>query len=177
MLEVPHFAQYIDVEEPHWKERTCAIVSLVMILNYYGKDVEVEEAMERGFKIPVKDPKLGIVGGYDPNFGWRHDAIVGLAQYYGFESYRTENDSIEHLLESLAKDEPVMVNIYKNFDPKEGGHLAVLTGYYVNEKTGEIISLFVNDPVGVPYKYKNQGIPYDVFMQGWKKRAIYVKNS
>lgn len=173
-IEVPHYAQYIDVSDPHWQERTCAIVSLVMVMSYYGVEVDLKEAIEIGQNIKVKD-KTGTVDGYDPRFGWRHDAIVGLAEHYGFEAHRTEDDSIENLLETISRNEPVIVNIYKNFDPKEGGHLAVLTGFFSDDKAGEIISYFVNDPIGVPYKYKNQGIPGEVFEKGWKKRAIYVK--
>lgn len=165
VIEVPHFAQYIDVLDPYWKERSCAIVSLCMVMNYYGKEVDVHEVLELGLKQCE----------YDPKVGWRHDVIVSIAKHYGFEAHRTENDSINTLLESLSKDEPVIVSIYKNFDPTEGGHLAVLTGYFVNSKTGEVISLFVNDPIGLPYKYKNKGIPLDVFEKGWKKRAIYVR--
>lgn len=176
MLEVPHFDQYIDVVDPQWQERTCAVVSLIMVMEYYGKEVEVEEAIERGQKVKVKDP-TGIVDGYDPNFGWRHDAIVGLAKEYGFIAERTENDTVENLIENLSKNRPVLVNIHKNFDPKEGGHFAVLTGFFSDDKAGEIISFYLNDPIGVPYKYKNKGIPFDVFMDGWKKRSIYVKKA
>lgn len=176
-IEVPHFAQYLDVEDKSWQERTCAIVSLVMVMSYFGTEVDVNEAVEVGQSIKIKDPKRGMVGGYDPNFGWRHDAILALAKKYGFEAYRTEEDTVENLLESLSKNEPVIVNIYKNFDPKEGGHLAVLTGFFSDDKAGEIISFYINDPIGIPYKYKNMGIPYDVFMKGWKKRSIYVKKA
>lgn len=173
IIPVPHYAQFIDVDDPKWKERSCAIISLAMILSYHGKEIDVKEAIEKGLKIKVKDPVDGIVGGHDPKFGWRHDAIVGLAKHYGFDAYRTEDDLLENLLEALVSDEPVIVNIYKNFDPKEGGHLAVLTGYF--ELSGQIVSLFVNDPIGIPYKYKNKGIPLEIFENGWKKRAIYIK--
>lgn len=175
-MEVPHFAQFIDVKDPLWQERTCAIISLIMVMEYYGKEVDINEAIEIGQKIKVKD-RTGIVGGYDPEFGWRHDAILGLAKHYGFDSFRTENDTVENLIESLKKNQPVIVNIYKNFDPKNGGHFAVLTGFYSDDKAGEIISFYVNDPVGRPYQHKNKGIPFGKFMQGWKKRAIYVKKA
>lgn len=175
VIEVPHWGQYLDVEDNHWRERSCAIISLVMVMSFYGKEVDAHKAIEEGQNIIVKD-KTGVVGGYDPNFGWRHDAIVGLAKHYGFDSYRSENETVENLISSLANNEPVIINIYKNFDPKEGGHLAVLTGFFSDDKTGEIISFYVNDPIGEPYKYKNKGIPYDEFMRGWKKRAIYVRN-
>lgn len=172
ILEVPHLIQFYDIEDPQWQERTCAIVSLVMVMGYYGKEVNLEEAVEKGQKIKVKDPKLGTVGGYDPEFGWRHDAIVGLAKHYGFKSYRKEDDTIESLMESLEKQEPVIINIYKNFDPENGGHLAVLTGYYVADT--ELIGFYVNDPIGPSYKHKDQFIELENFERGWKKRAIYV---
>jgi ABC-type bacteriocin/lantibiotic exporter with double-glycine peptidase domain len=164
-IAVPHFAQYLDVAEPHWQERTCAIASLNMVLSHYGESFPVEELLEKGLEL----------NGYIQGIGWKHDALVELARECGYQALRTEDDCLESLIASVLNDEPVIVSIYKNFDTKEGGHLAVLTGFFSDDKTGEVISFFINDPIGVPYKYKNQGIPYDVFMRGWKKRAIYVK--
>ena len=78
-------------------------------------------------------------------------------------------------MESLEKNEPVIISIYKNFDQKNGGHLAVLLGYYVANQ--ELIGFYINDPIGAQYKHKNQFIELDKFLQGWKKRAIYVKKA
>lgn len=173
ILEIPHWEQFLDVADPIWQERSCAIISLAMVLNYYGKEIDVERAIQKGLKMKVYDPELGIVGGHDPKFGWRHDAIIGLAKYHGFEANRMENDCLENLLAALNREEPVIISIHKKFDQKNDGHLVVLTGYY--QAGGKIVTLFVNDPIGNPYKHKNIYIPLEKFMGGWKKKAIYVR--
>lgn len=166
IIEVPHYAQYLDVKKDFWKKRSCGIVSLGMVLDYYGKNVPVD--------LLIKEGKA--IGGYLKGIGWKHDAIVEIAKKYGFKSYRKEDEKIENVLKSVANDEPVIVSIYKNFDTKNGGHLAVLTGYYYDETDNELVGVYLNDPIGFPYKFKNQFVKIDTFMRGWKKRAIYISS-
>ncbi|MDD3679105.1 MAG: C39 family peptidase [Patescibacteria group bacterium] len=165
IIEVPHYAQYIDVDDDFWQSRSCGIVSLGMILDYYGIEVPIAELIKKGKEL----------GGYIKNVGWKHDSIVDLARIYGFKCNRTEEEKIENLLKSIEKDEPVIISIHKKFNTNNGGHLAVLTGYYYNEKDNELIGVYINDPIGFPYKFKNQFVKIETFMQGWKKRAIYIK--
>ncbi len=164
VIEVPHYAQHVDVNENFWKDRSCGMVSLGMILDFYGKEIPIDQLVTEGKAL----------GGYIKDVGWKHDTIIELAKKYGFESYRKEDENIEKALESIANDEPVIVSVYKNFDTNNGGHLAVLTGFYYNEEGDELIGVYINDPIGFPYKFKNQFVRIDTFMRGWKKRAIYV---
>lgn len=165
LLEIPHIVQYFDVENDFWQGRSCGIVSLAMIFEYYGVNVSLEDLIETGLR----------VDGYIDGVGWKHDAIVELAKGEGFESHRVEDDSIESLIESLNRSEPVIVSIYRDFDLENGGHLAVLNGYFEND--GELIGFYVTDPVGASYKHKDQFIKIDKFMVGWKKRSIYIRKA
>ena len=162
ILEVPHLGQYYNIDDEKWQSCSCGLVSLAMILDYYSIPFDLDEMISRALKI----------NGYIKGIGWKHQAIVDLAQNYGLKASRTENDTIETLMASLERDEPAIISIYKNFDPKNGGHLAVLLGYYVANQ--ELIGFYVNDPIGAQYKYRNQFIELNKFLEGWKKRAIYV---
>jgi uncharacterized protein YvpB len=162
LIDVPHWVQYYDIQDDFWQGRSCGIVSLAMILDYYHKKFELHDLIERGV----------VVDNYNPAIGWKHQTIVDLAQEYGLLAHRTEDDTVENLIESIYKDEPVIISIHRNWDPTEGGHLAVLNGYFESE--GKIEGFYVNDPIGASYKNKNQFIAFDKFVAGWKKRAIYV---
>ncbi len=162
IIEVPHWIQYYDIKDDKWQDRSCGIVSLAMLMEYYGIEVDVESLIELGLK---KD-------GYLKGIGWKHQVICDLAKHFGLQSYRSENETIEKLMESLEKDEPVIISIHKDFDQTKGGHLIVLNGYYVSNE--ELLGFYLNDPIGASYKHKNQFIELEKFEQGWKKRAIYV---
>jgi uncharacterized protein YvpB len=163
ILEVPHWTQYYDIEDGFWQGRSCGIVSLAMILDYYNIKFDLEKLIDRGVEID----------NYDAKIGWKHQTIVDLAVEYGLSSNRVEDEEIENLIKSLDNNQPVIISIYKNWDENEGGHLAVLNGYLETDE--ELDGFYVCDPVGASYKHKNQFIPLDKFMAGWKRRAIYVK--
>jgi uncharacterized protein YvpB len=165
ILEVPHLVQFYNIDEKKWQGRSCGIVSLAMVLDYYGISFDLDKMVELALKMD----------GYIEDIGWKHQIICDLATQHSLKSYRAENDKIENLIKALEKDEPVIISIYKNFNPQNDGHLAVLNGYYVDE--GELLGFYVNDPVGAQYKHKNQFIKLEDFIRGWKKRAIYVKKA
>jgi ABC-type bacteriocin/lantibiotic exporter with double-glycine peptidase domain len=163
LIEVPHLTQYFDIEDSFWQGRSCGIVSLAMILDYYGVKYNLEELIKHGVEIDQ----------YDPAIGWKHQTIVDLAEEYGFFSERVEDEKVENLISVLDLDEPTIISIHKNWDPKNEGHLVVLNGYLQSE--GVLDGFYVCDPIGASYKNKNQFIAIDKFLAGWKKRAIYVK--
>lgn len=173
IIDVPFLSQKTDALEDYWQERSCAIVCLAMLINFLGKEAVLKEMVEKGQRVEVFDPELGMVGGHDPAFGWRHDAIVGLAKEYGLKASRTESDSIESLFKSIEKEKPVIINVHKDFDSNGGGHFVVLTGYKSNGS--DCLGFYVNDPNGCEKNCKNLFIPIKKFERGWKKRSIYVK--
>jgi len=163
IIEVPHFGQFYNIEDDKWQGRSCGIASLAMVLDYYGVKVDLNELIEKAL----------VLGGYVEGVGWKHQVIVDLAKEYGFKSERTEDDKVENLVAALNKNEPVVVSIHKSFDPENGGHLAVLCGYFATDEEG-VEGFYVNDPIGPQYKHKYQLIELEKFMDCWKKRAIYI---
>jgi len=163
ILEVPHRIQYYDIDDDKWQGRSCGIVSLAMVLEYYGIQVGMDELIKLGLE----------KNGYINKIGWKHQIICDLAKHYGLEACRTEEDTVDSLMEALEQNEPVIISIHKNFEPENGGHLTVLNGYFVSNQ--ELMGFYVNDPVGASYKHQNQFIKLEKFLCGWKKRAIYVK--
>jgi hypothetical protein len=163
IIDVSHFIQVYDIENDKWRDRSCGIVSLAMLLDYYNISVNPDVLI-----------KLGLENkGYIKGVGWNHQAICDLAIHFGLLAYRTEDDQTENILSALDRSEPVILSIYKDWSPKCGGHIVVCNGYYVSED--ELLGFYVNDPIGASYKHKDKFIPLAKFMTGWKKRAIYVK--
>jgi len=163
LIDVPHLVQYYNIDDDIWRERSCGIVSLAMIFDYYDVKFDLNNLIQEGLD----------ANGYIDDVGWKHDAVVDLAKKYGFESHRTEDETIENLVKEIDDNRPLIASIHKNFDPKEGGHLIVVNGYFETE--GNLEGFYVNDPIGEQYKHKNQFIAVEKFLQGWKKRAIYFK--
>jgi ABC-type bacteriocin/lantibiotic exporter with double-glycine peptidase domain len=163
IIDVPHFIQAYDIDSEDWKGRSCGIVSLAMILDYHNIPVNPDELISLGL---TND-------GYIDGIGWNHQAICDLAVNYGLLARRTEEDTIDNIMAALDMDEPVILSIYKDWDPSNGGHIVVFNGYYIADD--ELLGFYVNDPIGASYKHKDEFIPLDKFMTGWKKRAIYVK--
>jgi hypothetical protein len=141
---------------------------------------------------------------YNKKIGWSHSVICNLARDYGLISYRrlwslAERDreflkaegatsldleayeqevfeeGIFALQKAIDEETPLIISIHKDFDNKNDGHLVVLVGYYATDEG--ILGFYVNDPIGAQYKHKNQFIEYKDFIDGWKKRAIYVKKA
>lgn len=164
ILEIPHLMQHYDIDDKFWQDRSCGIVSLAMVLDYYNIQADIQELINSGLK---KD-------GYIKNIGWKHQVIVDLAKDFNLKSERKEDDILDNLVGSIDREEPVIISVYKHFKNTNGGHLAVLNGYFT-DKDGELMGFYVNDPVGASYKHKDQFIELEKFIQGWKKRAIYIK--
>ena len=91
IIEVPHFVQFYNIKDGKWQGRSCGIASLAMILDYYGLPCDLDQLVKEGLKLD----------GYVRGVGWKHQAVVTLAKTQGLVAHRTEDDSIEHLLESL----------------------------------------------------------------------------
>jgi uncharacterized protein YvpB len=196
IIEVPHYVQYYNIDEDKWQERSCGIVSLAMVLDYYGVRIDIDELIKDGL---AKEP-------YDKRIGWRHSVICALARDRGlmafrrswslatrdkaffkeegatdqelteFEGFQLE-EGIFGLKNAIDKGIPLIISVHKkvwpgNFKTKKGGHLVVLCGYFASE--GVIEGFYVNDPSGPQYKHKNQLIKIDKFLASWKRQAIYV---
>ncbi|MDW8280043.1 MAG: hypothetical protein RMK17_02700, partial [bacterium] len=108
--------------------------------------------------------------------GWIHRGLVDVAQAYGFlksKSYDYFSKSFNFAFSKLEKEikkHPVIISIYKNFNPQNGGgHLCVLSDIKNKNK------FIIFDPDARQRKKVIRKIKLSIFKRGWKKRFIVIK--
>lgn len=202
---VPYYSQRLDVcvidknnkiykniIDGYWFKRSCGIVSLKMVMDYYGKFLAgykrepVMKLIWEGMKLDAFSESAG---------GWYHKKLINLAEKYGFlgkffdwndkknkSTGRQKNKKIEKQKEKgisiikniLKKQKPIIVSVYKNFNPKNSGHLIVLAGYK-NNIFGDLEGFYFNDPDGYDRKSKKYAfVDKNKFLNGWRGRAILI---
>lgn len=165
--EVPEYSQYLDVEDKEWQGRTCGIVSLKMLVDYWldnpnNEPEEFEKLIENGLERSA----------YIPGIGWRHHELSQMAKGSGLDGESFDwtdehkdvafNRAVAHLSEH-----PIMASVYKNLKEGESGHLVVLTGY----ENGRI---FYSDPDSKKREDVEREATLEDFLNGWTKRIILV---
>jgi uncharacterized protein YvpB len=188
-INVPYFSQYQDVEEEHWKSRSCGITSVKMVLNYLKpKNKEsIDELIEEGI----------LIGGYGKD-GWNHEGLLRIFRNRGISAHRDEFRSVlvdtakrkflksthessliiqgfEKIKKYLIKELPVIVSVDKSFDENKEHHLIVLTGFE-EDKLGEIDGFYYNDPDAKVGVKKDKFVSLEKFEKYWRRLAIFVEN-
>ena len=177
ILDIPYYSQYLDVDDPQWKARSCGIVCLKMVMDYYKPDNrKIIDLVNEGVA----------KGGYC-QYGWIHNVLVKMANERGLmasrKEYKSQDDkerkkleraAIKEITSCLKDNQPVIVSAVRNFSETDKFHLVVLTGF---EKKGRGIGgFYYNDPDSQSREEgKNKFVPIDVFKKHWRKMAIYVK--
>ncbi len=166
-LDVPYYSQFLDVVDKEWMPKSCAIVCLKMILDYYRKgEISLTDLIKKGYEN----------GGYGP-LGWYHDSIVSLAENFGLKARRVEKvdvkDGIKDISESLMNGNPVMISAIKRILGQTKFHVVVVTGF--KERDGEVVGFYYNDPESTK-KEKGQNIFTDInfFIDDWRRMAIFI---
>ncbi len=164
IYKVPTRSQYLHIHHREWKDRSCGIVSVGMVLLFYKKIVTMDELLKQGLR----------AGAYKEPYGWTHAGLVSLAQKYKLHAaaYDWSKDIADEAflkLVSFLEEGPVLASIHKDFDQKNGGHLIVITGF----KDGII---YYNEPASKKGESIKRKISKEIFLEGWKKRmlAIYI---
>ena len=164
IYNVPLRSQHLDITDSFWKQHACGIVSLGMVLAFYRKKFGTyDHLLRQGIRMKIR--KEGV--------GWIHAGLARLAQTYGlsakpYDWHRSLADDAFLKLASLLEYGPVIASIYKNFNPKNSGHLIVITGY----RDGYF---YYNEPDSPLAKTIKRKISKDRFMRGWKKRVIWIQ--
>ncbi len=160
---VPARSQYHAISDLFWKQHSCGIVSLGMVLEFYKKNFKTyDQLLNQGIRMRIRQEGVG----------WIHAGLARLAQKYGlrgvsYDWYRNSDSDAFLKLTSLLEYGPVIASIYKNLNPKNGGHLIVVTGY----TNGHI---YYNEPDSHNIKIIRRKVSKDRFVRGWKKRVIWV---
>jgi hypothetical protein len=191
IIDTKYYSQYLDVQDPYWQPRSCSIVCLKMLMDYYrvgdkkNKLPEIGDLIKEGF----------LIGGFGMD-GWMHDAIVMLAHNCGFSAYRQEfrsmdidyeskktqngiyhdklsQDGIEKIVRYLHSNKPVIVSAVKKFQEEDKFHTVVLIGY--EEKDGKIVGFYYHDPDAlVREDGEKQFVNMETFEKFWRRLAIFI---
>ena len=171
---VPFVSQQVYGDE-EWRRFGCGIASLKMVFDFWhGRDPgNATDGADALYTSGLA------AGAFDPEIGWWHAGLVGLATARGYEAYnrdfgprsrtpRTAEESLRELDRELAAG-PVIASVYHDFDPNRGGgHLVVVTGV-----TGEAVAL--NDPLPARESEGRRVLPVATFLPAFKHRFIVVR--
>ena len=167
MFNVPKLSQRIDIKSKYWKSRSCGIVSLKMIMDYWKmptKRVNLAELIKKGIE----------VGAYDKRWGWIHAGLVKLAKHYGYKgrNYDWFNDKPQTAYEKMTKKLklPIATSIHSGLNPRKSGHLIVITGIRGKK-------IYYNDPDSKTRKSIARIASLKKFLTGWKRRIIILRPS
>ncbi|TSC52640.1 MAG: Uncharacterized protein LiPW41_10 [Parcubacteria group bacterium LiPW_41] len=165
MKKVPQYSQFLDVTKKGWKIRACGVASLAMVLDHYKKNkkTSIDKLIDYGVSI----------GAHNKELGWIHSGIVNIAKHEGFKGERYDWRDIDanisfNKMNEYLKNGPIIASIHKNFNPKNSGHLVVVTSKNKSHIT-------IHDPIARKREQIKREIPIDVFLTGWKKRIVVVR--
>ena len=161
MFLVPTYSQYVDITAHGWKCRSCGPVAVSMVLAYYGKHRDsLDNVLEKGVALQA----------HNATVGWYHQGLVRLAQMYGVDA--TAHDwyqesavlAFEKLMVHIHSG-PLIASVHKYFNPHEGGHLIVVTGYDGHH-------IYYNEPASKKGTRYARKVSQEKFLIGWKRRVI-----
>lgn len=114
---VPEYSQYLDIRSKQWNWRSCGIVSLFMTIAYWDPTLKRTD-LPRLIKYGIS------ADAYREGIGWTHQGLLDVAVALGFagkrfDLYKKDNDAAFKALLIHLKKGPVIVSIYKDFNPKK----------------------------------------------------------
>ncbi len=169
-----------------WRERSCAIVCLKMCLDFYGKNNSVDMPSASDLLTEA----LAMSGGlYNPQNGWKHDALVWLAHNHGVPAYKEEfrsdtinietgettpsiwsdalrDEGLKRIKKSLDNNVPVIVSFLPGFGSVSDSHMVVVVGHSDN-------GFLIHDPSNISPK-EGVEISGEEFLKYWRKYAIFI---
>jgi hypothetical protein len=154
--------------------RACGVAVLKLALEYLTADYSLIRANKR---IVVPDAGELIaegvaIGGYLDGVGWRHDALVALAEKHGVAAHRAEFKSdkqkgVEELRQALGRGEVPAVSISTDHKDPSTFHLVALIGYDEN-------GFHYNDPACAGAREdRGKFVSYDGFEKIWRGLVMF----
>jgi hypothetical protein len=185
ILPVPYISQYSDSFEQDWKNRSCGIACVAMLLGYYNlEDLNPMILINEGIAI----------GGHCQG-GWFHESLVRIIRNHGINSYAQEFRSVEismkdklfkpspletklvddgliKIIQEIDKKQPVIVSVKPNFNGNDTNHLLIVIGYDFSDQKGNLI---IHDPNGKNSKktLNEFSVNLSEFQKFWRKFAIF----
>ncbi len=162
---VPAYSQYLDVHLRGWPRRACGIVALKMLLDYFSprmRSMSIDNLIAFGLAREA----------YIPHVGWKHRGLAKLAEEFGLrgDNYDWANKDPRAAFALMQRHArfPLLASVHKHFDPKNGGHLIVVTKV---EK--EVIHY--HEPASHSRARIPRTVDIPTFLAGWKRRIIVVR--
>lgn len=174
IINLPLVDQINDTGDDSWKERTCGICAVKMLMSFVNPLLESKPVMSL-----VKEG-IGL-DGYLENIGWKHGALVNLAREYDVETdfqkifpktKEEKEKNLKFIDKQIKLGQPVIASVFYGFNPQKGGHLIIVHGY---KKSGsKIEGYFIQDPDHRP-RGNNYFVTKDEFLKGWRGGLIWLK--
>lgn len=191
ILDVPYYSQYLDIEDKEWQTRSCGIVSLKMVLDYFSvkemiKTPSCNELLKEGV----------FINGNMPAYGWVHESIVLLARNHSLPAFRQEFRSIkinlkdgkeekseyenklseygiDKIMTSIMSGCPVIVSVYKRFKEKGKFHIVPLIGLEFDDD--RLKGFYYHEPESFSREDgANKFVSLETFKENWRKMAIFT---
>lgn len=174
IIQLPLINQLTDTKNNDWKDQSCGICSLQMLISFKQPkiaDIPVMELLERCL----------VLSGYVKDVGWKHVSLVELAKEYDVSAEyqklfygrdKTKEEGLKFINKKIKSGQPIMASIYYGFNPAKGGHLVIVNGYRREGKN--IIGYHIQDPY--PGKRgNNYFVSRDEFLAGWRGGLIWLE--
>ncbi len=200
ILDVPFYNQLDSSLDPKWHDKTCGILALKMVMDYYRQQTN-QPAIDLAelFESTLGDD------GYIANVGWFHPALVRAAARYGFKAWRRswniatagrkqyqdegvdapsmasfaaqlKKEALPALVDSIEQGRPMVVSVAKDFSDINKGHLVVLTGFKRGRAAGQYQGFYYNDPYSPTQNdRKDRYVAMARFEAKWNHRAIFLE--
>lgn len=183
-ISVKYYSQHKDVKKEEWKEKSCGIACVGMVLEFWtGISFELDNLIADALKIDA----------YGPH-GWIHEKLIYILHNNGVCGYREEFRSLQisdggikegvnssyiskrgihKIIEEIQFGRPVIISAIKNFTEDDKYHMVVLVGLEEDE-VNKIIGFYYHDPDALDekdggYKY----VDIKTFENKWRRFAIF----
>jgi len=165
---IPRYSQFLDVQQKNWRRRSCGVVALKMLIDYWANGnlttrPTISELIKNGRRVSA----------FDSTTGWKHGGLVRLARRYTFQAKNfdwADESSVRAFkkLKVLVQKFPVIASVYRNLKPKSTGHLVVIT-----KTTPSHVEY--HDPDSRSRSQIKRRASKKTFLAGWKHRIIVIQ--
>ncbi len=173
MINVPLVDQIRETGDKDWAERSCAICSLKMMMAFKDPKFMSKPVMEL-----VKEGLA--IDGHTSKYGWKHRALADLAGRYGikikfqekfFYTPSEKEEGMAIIDKNLGRGLPVMVSVFKELNPENGGHIVLING--LNEGNGNP-GYNIQDP-DHRFRGNNYFLGKEEFKKAWRGGLLWFE--
>jgi len=165
IYKVPFYSQFSDVKDSYWAARSCSIVNLKMILDFFDVDSpNIDDLIKNAYK----------EGLYGP-WGWKQKNLIEFAEGFGLITHREDFNNFDRGLGKikahLDSGGLVIASIAKRILGNRRYHSILVIGY---EEGDSLELLYYHDPELLDgAKKKSYFVDKETFEKDWRKMAMF----